>query len=209
MHAPKNGLNSALDHMVDHRSLSTLDHMVDHRSLSTETLPHQNVSTLYIFIHAWNTVLHINPQILNCIAEWLRMTGIVEKQSKFKCTHACISAHAHTSNMQCINTLKQYTLFTAAHIWVVTQKASSSKLHCSWLRSCYIHWLISRVLLYCNTTAGHTPSTLIILRLSCGFGMGLLKAVCSHLHFSIVGVGAFCVFPDWRQLLIFYRNKYT
>ena len=45
-------------------------------------------------------------------------------------------------------------------------------LHCSELCNCYIHCPISRILLHCNTTAGHTSSTLLIVRLSCEFGMG-------------------------------------
>ena len=44
-----------------------------------------------------------------------------EKQSILKCTHACmyISAHAHTSNIQCINAL--YIHYSQQHR-VVTQK---------------------------------------------------------------------------------------
>ena len=53
------------------------------------------------------------------------------------------------------------------------------------LQLLYLHRLISSVLLYCNITAGHIPSTFLILWLYCGFIMGLGKAARPHFHFSI------------------------
>ena len=49
------------------------------------------------------------------------------------------------------------TLVTTAFVWVVTHESLYRLwLHCLGLCNCYIHWMISRVLLHCNITADHT-----------------------------------------------------
>ena len=82
--------------------------------------PHQNVSTLYTYmilyiLHTcmkYNITCKPSDTELHC---WVTEDDWNSRnEKKLKCTHACISAHEHTSNMQCINTLKYCTLFTAA-----------------------------------------------------------------------------------------------
>ena len=141
-------------------------------------------------------------QILKCMYCKVRVTAWnSRKYRKCECTHT----HAHKRSMYvykrtiCHNTLCHSCIYLSCH----TCSVSILWLHCSELRNCYIHWLMSRGLLNCKITATHTSSTFLILRLSCGFGMGLWEFVRSHFHFSMV-VGTFHGHHNWKQLLNSY-----
>ena len=73
---------------------------------------------VYNIVHVWSASA---LRYWNCIADWV--IGMKIKLKAHTNGHQCTCTHKH----QCINTLNsiETQLFTAEHIWVVTQKLAS------------------------------------------------------------------------------------
>ena len=132
----------------------------------------------------------------------------------FTCTALYLSCHTSWVSIE-LWLMYEYSInISYIHLTCHTSSVTIEiQLHCLGFCHCYFHWLISRVLLHYNITAGHTSSPLLIPRLSCEFGMGLWEVVRSYFDFSIMVVGTFHSLQDednfWIPMYIQHVRLFT